>query len=294
MAPPAKRRSGYSRKAQYGLFLSYVLAFAGIVVGALLLAASLLDRGGLGAARGAALDVTAPATSGSRGFVDALRGARRGIGAYLEAGSQNAALRSERDRLRRQLIAARAEALENRELKRLLAIDAPFEQRVASGRIVGSSFSSARRFAIFSAGWGDGVQVGLPVRAPDGLIGRVVDVGRGASRVLLIADRSNVVPVRLLRNGLPAISTGVGDGTIELKPLEVGQNPFKPGDIVITSGTGGIYPPNIAVASVIRLVDDGAIARPLADPASQSFAIALRAYEPSAAVDEGDEGPAPQ
>ena len=122
----------------------------------------------------------------------------------------------------------------------------------------------------------------MPVRAPDGLIGRVVDAGTMASRVLLISDRSNIVPVRMLRTGMAVISTGRGDGTVDLRPLEVGRNPFRRGDIVVTSGTGGLYPPLVPVARVVRLDDDGAIAVPLADPSDASFAVVEAPYEQAA------------
>jgi rod shape-determining protein MreC len=78
------------------------------------------------------------------------------------------------------------------------------------------------------------------------------------------------------------ISTGRGDGTVDLRPLEVGRNPFRRGDIVVTSGTGGLYPPNVPVARVVRLDDDGAIAVPLADPANVSFALVEQPYQPAA------------
>jgi hypothetical protein len=173
--------------------------------------------------------------------------------------------------MRRQLIAAQAARFENDQLKRLLRIPSDDRPAITSGRIVGSSFASSRRLATLSAGSSSGVRIGQPVRAPDGLLGRILETGRFASRVLLVSDRSNVVPVRMLRGGIAAISTGRGDGTVELKPLQVGQNPFRPGDIVVTSGTGGIYAPNVPVAYVVKLADDGAIARPLADPAAAPF-----------------------
>ncbi|HEU5482961.1 MAG TPA: rod shape-determining protein MreC, partial [Sphingomicrobium sp.] len=132
------------------------------------------------------------------------------------------------------------------------------------------------------AGTRDGVRIGMPVRAARGLIGRVIDAGTFSSRVLLVSDRSNIVPARLLRTGQPVISQGRGDGTVELKPIEVGRNPFRPGDIVITSGTGGLYPPLIPIARVLRREGDNAIALPLADPAASSFAIVQRPYEPDA------------
>ena len=122
----------------------------------------------------------------------------------------------------------------------------------------------------------------MPVRAADGLIGRVIEAGRNASRVLLVSDRSNIVPARILRGGIPVISTGRGDGTVDIRPLEVGRNPFKRGDIIVTSGTGGLYPPLVPIARIIRLDDDGALGVPLADPSHASFAIVERVFEPAA------------
>ena len=171
-------------------------------------------------------------------------------------------------------------------MKAALQLRERSREAVAAGRIVGSSLSSPRRFAVLSVGTGDGVQVGMPVRSPDGLIGRIIDAGRLASRVLLISDRSNIVPARILRGGQPVISQGRGDGTVDLRPLEVGRNPFRRGDIVVTSGTGGLYPPLVPVARVVRLDDDGAIAVPLADPANTSFAVVEAPYEPEAQAAE--------
>ena len=126
----------------------------------------------------------------------------------------------------------------------------------------------------------------MPVRSAQGLIGRVIDSGALASRVLLISDRASIIPARILRGGQPVISQGRGDGTVDLRPLEVGRNPFQRGDIVITSGTGGLYPPLVPIARVVRLDDDGAIARPLADPSSISFAVVEQPYEPAAVAEE--------
>ena len=135
-------------------------------------------------------------------------------------------------------------------------------------------------FRMLSVGRGDGVRTGMPVRSPDGLVGRVVEAGGMAWRVLLVSDRSNIVPARMLRGGPPVISPGRGDGTVDIRPLEVGRNPFKRGDIIVTSGTGGLYPPLIPIARIIRLDDDGALGRPIADPGQASFAIVERPFEP--------------
>ena len=293
MAPPSRRRPGYSRRTQYGLFFGLLVAIGGIAIGLLLLVASIVRPDGLSVVRGAALDATTPIAGGGRGIIRSIQNASTTINDYFRAGTQNTALRRERDALRRQLIAAEATRFENDQLKRLLKISDEERPPVTSGRIVGSSFASSRRLATLSAGSGDGVRIGQPVRAPDGLVGRILETGRFASRVLLVSDRANVVPVRMLRGGIAAISTGRGDGTVELKPLQVGRNPFRPGDIVVTSGTGGIYAPGVPVAYVTKLADDGAIARPLADPATAPFGIVEPIFEPDAADAERTAVPDP-
>ena len=288
MAAP---RPGWSRRAQYGLFFSFMALIAGLVVGLVLLTLSLVAPTRYEAVRGAAIDVTAPITGGLRAVVDTAKGMVSGAGNYWDAAHQNEQLKRDRKAMLQQIIRARAVLLENQQLKATLQLREHSTSTVATGRIVGSSFSSPRRFAILSAGTREGVRIGMPVRSAEGLIGRIMDAGATASRVLLISDRSNIVPARLLRNGQPVISQGRGDGTVDLRPLEVGRNPFKPGDIVVTSGTGGLYPPLVPIARVVRLDDDGAIARPIADPSSASFALVEQPYEP-AAIEAEAAGPA--
>ena len=278
----ATARPGWSRKAQYGLFFSFLAAIAGLLIGLVLLAISFVAPKSYANIRGAALDATAPVTGGLREVTDTVGGIFTGAGNYWDAAHQNAKLKHERALMLQRIVEAKAISQENRELKAALQLREHSRQPVAAGRIVGSSFSSPRRFAILSAGSSDGVRVGMPVRSPAGLIGRVIDAGSLASRVLLVSDRSSIIPAKILRTGQPVISQGRGDGTVDLRPLEVGRNPFKRGDIVITSGTGGLYAPLVPIARVVRLDDDGAVAVPLADPGSTSFAIVEPPYEPAA------------
>lgn len=282
----ATTRPGWSRRAQYGLFFSFLAAIAGLLIGLILLALSLVAPKSYAAVRGVALDATAPVTSGMRAVTATVGGVFTGAGNYWDAAHQNGQLKRERQLMIQRIIEAKAISLENRELKAALQLRERSRTPVASGRIVGSSFNSPRRYAIFSVGSADGVRVGMPVRSAQGLIGRVIDAGALASRILLVSDRASIVPARILRGGQPVISQGRGDGTIDLRPLEVGRNPFRPGDIVITSGTGGLYPPLIPIARVVKLDDDGAIALPLADPSSTSFALVEPPYEPDAVAEE--------
>ena len=288
----ATARPGWSRRAQYGLFFSFIALVAGIVIGLFLLALSVLAPARFESVRGAALDVTGPVAGGLHEVTSTVEGLFTGAGNYWDAANQNGKLKRDRDSMAREILKANAVLQENRQLKALLQLRERQRDTVAVGRLVGSSFSSPRRFAILSAGASDGVRIGMPVRSPDGLVGRVIDAGALAARVLLVSDRANIVPARLLRGGIPVIAQGRGDGTIDVRPLEVGRNPFRRGDIIITSGTGGLYPPLVPIAKVVKLDDDGAVAMPLADPANTSFAIVEPPYEPAAVAAEI--GPAPE
>ena len=285
MAAPAGPRPGWSRRAQYSLFFGFVAAIAGMIVGLIMLGLSIVSPKSYQAVRGAALDATSPLTNALSDASATVSGLVGGAGAYWDAADQNDALKAQNAALRRQILRANAVVQENRQLKATLALREERTEAVAAGRIVGSSFQSPRRFAILSVGSSDGVMVGMPVRAADGLVGRVIDVGSRASRVLLVSDRANIVPARIMRGGVPVISTGRGDGTVDIRPLEVGRNPFKRGDIIVTSGTGGLYPPLVPVARIIRLDDDGAIGIPLADPSQASFALVERPFEPAASAE---------
>jgi rod shape-determining protein MreC len=282
MAASAGPRPGWSRRAQYSLFFSFLAVVAGLIVGLIMLILSLVAPQSYAAVRGVALDATAPVSGAFREVTTTVTGLVGGAGNYWDAANQPAQLKRDRAALMRRMVEARAIVEENQQLKSALQLRERTRDAVAAGRVVGSSFESSRRFAIISVGSSDGVTVGMPVRAAEGLIGRVIDAGSMASRVLLVTDRANIVPARILRGGQPVISTGRGDGTIDVRPLEVGKNPFKHGDVIVTSGTGGLYPPLVPIAKVVRLDDDGAIAIPIADPARVSFAIVEPPYEPEA------------
>lgn len=287
----ATARPGWSRRAQYGLFFSFLAVVAGIVVGLILLTMSLVAPKAFQNVRGAALDITGPVAGALHEVTATAGGMFSGAGDYWDAANQNGKLKREREVMLRRMVEAKAILQENRQLKATLQLRERQEDAVATGRIVGSSFNSPRRFAILSVGAKDGVQVGMPVRSADGLVGRIIDAGALASRVLLVSDRANIVPARLLRGGIAVIAQGRGDGTIDVRPLEVGRNPFKRGDIIITSGTGGLYPPLVPIARIVKLDDDGAVAVPLADPSNISFAIVEPPFEPAAVAAES--APAP-
>src|SRR5690606_39270863 len=119
-----------------------------------------------------------------------------------------------------------------------------------------------------AAGSSDGVRVGMPVVSPMGLVGRVVAVGRGSARVLLLTDSESMVPVRRATDSVEAFAEGRSDGLLRLRLINLGINPLEEGDVFVTSGAGGLFRPGIAVAMVTEITRDGAIAQLLSNPAA--------------------------
>ena len=266
MAPPVNRRSGNSRKAQYTRFYAYVAAALGALVGGYFLTGSLHSHSAFGWARVAAADVTAPiahvttaARAGADDGFDTLAG-------FATWGSENARLKREVALARVKLTQAAATADENRRLKDLLHLAAQDPHAVATAWMIASTDTSSRRYATISAGSNQGVRPGMAVRTPQGLVGRVLEVGHIAARVLLITDTESVVPVRRASDGIPAFASGMGDGTVQIRLLTLGINPLKPGDAFVASGSGGLYWPGTPIAVVTSLTRDGAIAHMLSEP----------------------------
>lgn len=286
MLRPAQYRPGQSRKAQYRLFAAYVVAIVGAVTGLLLAILSVADPVGFAAMRSVAQETVAPAARLTRSITGSVSGIDDSVAAYFAAGSQNQRLRAQVAEQQRQLVAASTLAEENRQMRILLKLAEQGSDAVANGYLLTSNPTSSRRLAILSIGRNAGVRAGMPVRAADGLIGRVLDAGPTTARILLLTDSDNIVPLRRASDGLPALASGSGNGELDVRTLNLASNPFRPGDILVTSGTGGVYRPNIPVAIVVRKHRDGAVARPLADPAKVDIVSVLPAYAASAAESE--------
>ncbi|MFU7528877.1 rod shape-determining protein MreC [Qipengyuania sp. ASV99] len=286
MAPPSSRRSGFSKKQQYSVFTGYLLAALGALAGLALLVLSLWQPAAFQPVRGAASDVAAPvgeatatARAGGNNAWDTVTG-------FWRAGSQNVALRREVEVARIRLAEAEAVEAENRRLKALLGLSQSATSEgappIAATRLIGSSASSARRFAYIGVGQSDGVAVGMPIRSERGVIGRVLESALSSSRVLLLTDSESVLPVRRASDQTVAFAEGRGDGLLRIRLINLGLNPLKVGDVFVTSGAGGYYRPGVAVAVLSEITSDGGIARLIAEPSATNFVIVEPIYEPLA------------
>ncbi|MEO6092338.1 MAG: rod shape-determining protein MreC [Novosphingobium sp.] len=273
MAPSPKRRPGYSRRAQYSSFAGYIVGLLGALAGAVLLVVSIINPAVFAGVRGLASDAAAPAGKASSGLRQGGQGIFAVLKGYALAGIRDARLERELRSATVRLAEARAVADENRRLKALLGLASEDPGPVAVTRLTASTPASTRRFATAAAGSAQGVGVGMPVRSPLGLIGRVLEVGGTTSRVLLVTDSESLVPVRRASDGIAAFAQGRGDGALQLRLINLGVNPLRGGDIFVTSGSGGLYRPGTPLAVVTSLTRDGAVARVLSDPAATDYVV---------------------
>jgi rod shape-determining protein MreC len=280
MAPPANRRSGYSRRAQYSIFFSYSAGVAGMLLGVVLLIVSFVEPSLFSGLRAVAADVAAPAGRVTATGRAASKDIFSTISGYFQAGSRHAKLERELAEAKVRLVEARATQIENRRLKALLGLSRQVPRPIVTTTLTSSTAASTRRYATLGAGENRGVKTGMPVRSGLGLLGRVVSVGEVSARVLLVTDTESLVPVRRASDGVPAFAQGAGDGTIRIKLINLGLNPLKKGDVFVTSGSGGLYRPNTPVAIAARLTRDGAIAQVLANPSDADYVIVDDTFAP--------------
>ena len=280
MATARDRRTGFSRRRQYSAFLGYVLAVAGAVVGVVLLVVSTFNPPAFSALRMGMASLTTPVATGLDVVADTALAVPQAVGTWFRVHGENADLRAEVKRTRAILTTARTIAYDNRRLRALLAVRERTPEPVVAARLVGSTASSGRRFALLNAGLLQGVRPGMPVRGPNGLVGRVLETGPIAARVLLVTDPESLVPVRRTRDGMPAIAAGRGDGRVDIRSVNATNVRFAQGDMFVTSGTGGLYAPGVPVAQVERAGADSVVAIPFVAPDALDFALVERPFMP--------------
>ena len=280
-SPPSRRSA--SRREQNLALLGAVVSGAVIATGVLLLLIARVNPGQGAALRGAAADVVMPVWSVVRAPLEALDNAVAGVGAYFGAVSRNRLLTAELAAGRARLQRADAEAQANVQLMRLLRVVEPRVRLIVTARIAGASSGGTLRSALISAGARDGVRPGQPVRAAAGLVGRTLEAGSHATRVLLLTDPGSRIPVVVARTGQPALLVGANAPLLEVRDRVGAEIPLRVGDRLVTSGDGGVYAPGIPAAVVVR-ASEPPLARPAASPDGLGYVAVETPYLPVPAV----------
>ncbi len=238
------------RVRRYGILLAVLLVS--------LLLLTVQTRGG-GTGRASEL-VTIAVTPVQSLLVRIHRGALDFWANYVEWKSvrrENAVLRDETEHLRVQALQAGETRAENARLRRLLLLHDRLPLNTVSGEVIGREAGGWVRSLTVNRGRGDGIAQQTPVIVPDGLVGRVVQVHRGAAVVQLLNDPASTVGAVVQRTRTAGLVEGDAGGTVRFKFMARDGASVTPGDLVVTSGLGTTFPKGLPVGRVVKVEDKG-------------------------------------
>jgi rod shape-determining protein MreC len=176
-----------------------------------------------------------------------------GRGALLE---ENARLREKQLFFDVQLQKLTALEAENRRLRSLLESTVNMTERVLVAEMLAVDFDLYRHHILINRGRQHGVYVGQPVLDQQGVVGQIIQADPLTSTVILITDLSHALPIQINRTGVRTLALGTGNFQ-ELKLPHIPNNEdVKIGDLLVTSGLGGRFPPGYPVGTVAKVAFD--------------------------------------
>lgn len=272
-----------ARRSGFGVFFALSL---------ILIAINTFDNPLLNSLRREAADLSAPLLATLSIPANYLRGFIGNLSELGDLRDQNRRLLEENKRLRDWRRLAQILEIENARLQELLDAEVVRPRSLVTARVIAVTGGPFVRSILINAGADQGVRKGLAVVDANGLVGQTVEVGDRASRILLLTDFNSRVPARVARSKDNGILIGRNEKLVDLEFLPVNRDVLA-GDLVLTSGDGGLFPPGLLVGTVSMVTERKVRVRPVADLQSLEFVrildFAARELEPPQAVAE-DEG----
>lgn len=162
---------------------------------------------------------------------------------------ENQALRSELRTLKAEVTHLREAGRENARLETLLKLKEDAHPKARAARVIGRDPSHWSQFIVINKGTRDGVHKNTVLIHPNGLIGKVMAVGRHSARAILLIDDQSRVSAMNQRTRDVGLIEGTGSFTLRMTYLDR-QSDIQVGDVIVSSGLGGIYPKGIPIGKV--------------------------------------------
>ncbi len=211
--------------------------------------------------------------------------------------SDNEFLRKENAELKMQLAVSTELEIDNLRLKNLLKIKDGTVSTITASRIVSDSNSPFFKSMLINSGTNDGVKKGHAVVNEEGVIGRTINVAGNAARVLLLNDINSRIPVKFARTGVNVILAGNNSNLLNINFMPADEK-VNVGDKVLTSGMGGVFPPDLPVGQVSEITELGEIKIEPAVNLDRLNYVSVIAYEiaafPILNQEQTDTPPTPQ
>ena len=162
-------------------------------------------------------------------------------------------LYKQNEELRQQVLILEEKLIELQDFKDLLDAQVNPDFGGVQARVIGIPVNAWDQVITINKGTGDGLAISMPVVGTQGLLGQITEIGPNFAKVRLITDRRSGVACMLQRTRTPGIATGSLSGTLTLE-FVANEVEVQPGDVVITSGLGGIYPEGLIVGEVLDAI----------------------------------------
>jgi rod shape-determining protein MreC len=164
--------------------------------------------------------------------------------------AENQKLREEQLMLKTRLLKFASLERENIRLRGLLETSFKLGEQVLIAELLEVNLVPFEHVVVVNKGTRFGIYVGQPVMDANGIVGQVLRVSPYNSEVMLITDPNHAIPVQVNRNGLRTIALGSGQIDRLNLPYLTSNADIKPGDLLVTSGMGGVFPQGYPVATV--------------------------------------------
>jgi rod shape-determining protein MreC len=192
----------------------------------------------------------------------------------IDVKKENQELKEEIRKLKRDKATLSAKESENIRLKRLLNIKTIHEFPSLVAQVIGEDASGWYRTFFINRGSEDGVRSGMPIIAPEGVVGRVVRTSANMSQVLLVIDPNLSLDCRVARTRDRGVLKGSLDGGSILRYINL-KSQVEPGDEVVTSGLDGVFPVGFPVGTIksVRTGDQGLFLEATVTPAADLSSV---------------------
>jgi len=168
---------------------------------------------------------------------------------------ENQMLKKNIEGLKLQLINLREAYIENQRLKELLAFKKSLGHRSIACRVIGKDVSSFSNSLLIDKGFSNGIKLDMPVVTHLGLIGKISEIGKHTSRVVLITDPNLKVSAMAQTTRDEGIIEGLTNGLCRMKYIDVNATLLK-NDVILTSGLGGIFPKGLPIGTIASFKKD--------------------------------------
>lgn len=165
-------------------------------------------------------------------------------------------IRKENQNLSREVIALQGEIhqlqeteFQNRRLQALLDFHAQSPLELMAARVIGRDSTNWFKTVTINKGLEDGLENGMPVITPAGVVGKIARTATRSSRVLLMLDPRSIIAARVQGTRDEGLVEGLEHETVQMSYLPV-HSEIRTGEVVLTSGLAGIFPPGLVIGSV--------------------------------------------